>query len=144
MGGGRWWGHVRKTNAKDETKQQLLFRLQLQMPDHRHGHQEDPDVGDQVGDVGEIHKVDHDQAFASNTCIPICSQRSAGKEEGNCNANAPCEYKGRGCESDSAEDGMDEDAVVEGEDTKFDGDERNVVKVAEDKISFSHHHLIIV
>jgi hypothetical protein len=38
---------------------------------------------------------------------------------------------------------MDEDAVVEGEDSKFDGDQCEIVKMAEDVVALAHHHLVI-
>lgn len=38
---------------------------------------------------------------------------------------------------------MDEDAVVEGKDSEFDGDECEIVEMAEDVVALSHHHLVI-
>lgn len=55
--------NLRKTNAEDETKKQLLLGLQLQLPYHGDGHQEDPDIRYEVRDVGEVGECDHCQAF---------------------------------------------------------------------------------
>jgi hypothetical protein len=114
------------------------------VPYHGHWHQKDPDVGDEVGDVGEVGEGHHGQAFACDRDVPIGIEGATGKEQCDGDANAPGDDKqGRG-KHDGAEEGMDEDAVVEGEDSELDRDEGEVVEVAEDVVALAHHHLVIV
>lgn len=113
------------------------------MPDHRHREEEYPYVGYEVGDVGEVGEGDHFETFARYVGVPVGGQRAASKEERDCDTYAPCEDEGGGREDDAAEDRVDKDSVVEGEDREFDADEREVVEVAEDVVAFSDHHLVV-
>lgn len=132
-----------EANAEDEAEHQLLLGLQLQVPDHGNGQQEDPDVGDEVGDVGEVGEGDHLEALAGHAGVPVGGQRAAGEQQGDGDANAPGQDDGGRGQDDAAEDVVDEDAVVEGEDAELDGDEGNVVEVAEDVVALAHHHLVV-
>lgn len=114
------------------------------MPYHRHWHQEDPDIGDQVRNVGEICKGDHRQTIAFYCNVPICFQWPASKKQRDSNADAPCYYKKCSRENGGAEDRMDEHAPVKGKDTKLNEDECEVVEMAEDVVALAHHHLVIV
>jgi hypothetical protein len=134
---------VRKSDAEDEAEEKLLLRLQLQVPYHRHWHEKDPDVGDQIGYVGEVRECEHGEALSVHQDIPVCCERSTGEEQRDRNTNAPCGDEGHGCQNDCAEDRVHEDAVVEGEDTQLNEDEGKVVEVAKDIIAFPHHHLIV-
>jgi hypothetical protein len=113
------------------------------VPYHGHGHQEDPYVGYEVGDVGEVGEGHHGQTFPRDIRVPVCGQRAAGEEQRDGYTDAPCDDKDHGRDDGSTEDGVDEDAVVEGEDAEFYEDEGEVVEVAEDVVAFAHHHLVI-
>jgi len=113
------------------------------VPYHWDWHQEDPDVGDQVRDVGEVRKCDHLETFPGHIRIPVGVERATRQKQSDGYANAPRDDECSGRKYDCAEDGMDEDAVVEGEDTELDTDESKVVEVAEDVVSLLHHHLVV-
>jgi hypothetical protein len=136
--------NLRKTEAEDQADNKLLLCLQLQVPYHRNRHQEDPDIGDQVRNVGEVREGDHRQTIAFYCDVPICFQWPASKKQRDSNADAPCYYKKCGREDRCAEDRMDKNAPVKGKDTELDEDEREVVEMAEDVVALAHHHLVIV
>lgn len=135
--------NLRKTEAEDETEEQLLLGLQLKVPYHGHRHQEDPDVRDQVRDVGEVGECDHGEALASDVCIPVRVERPTSQEQCDSDTNAPGYHEQGSRENDGAKHGVHEDTVVEGEDTELDKDQGEVVEVAEDVVALAHHHLIV-
>lgn len=153
FGGGEWktrWmhagrspGYVRQSNAENETQQQLLLRLQLKMPNHRHRHQKDPHVRYQIRNIGKIRELHKMETFALDVDIPKGFDGAADQTESDGYADAPGNDEGGGCEYDFAEEGNDEDAVVEGEDAEFDADEGDVVKVAIDVVAFPDHHQVL-
>lgn len=59
------------------------------MPYHGHWHQEDPDIGDQVRDVGEVGEGDHSQAFPGYRGIPVRRQWPTSQEQSDGDADAP-------------------------------------------------------
>jgi hypothetical protein len=85
--------NLRKTDTEDETQDELFLGLQLQVPYHRHWHKEDPDIGDQIRDVGKVRERDHGKAITLDFDVPVRIQWSAGKEQCDCYANAPCRHE---------------------------------------------------
>lgn len=96
---------------------------------HWDWHKENPDIGDEVENVGKVGERRDVQAFSRDSQIPICLQRPTYEAEGHRNANAPREHQCCSRDDDVAEYGDNEDAVVEAEDAEFDADKRNVVEV---------------
>ena len=162
---------VRKTDGEDEAEEELLLGLELEVPYHRHGHEEDPDVGDQVGDVCELErerecvcvvskvsmhtvvqpdrstthigKVDEVETFPLHGNVPEGLDRTACEPQGDGDADTPCDDEDGGGEHDLPEDGDGEDAVVEGEDAELDGHEGDVVEMAEDVVALTYQGLVV-
>lgn len=84
------------------------------MPYHWNRHQEDPYVGDQVGDVREVGKRNNSQTGTLHGTVPICSQRPADQEQCDGDTNSPSDDEGRGCQNHFAKYGVHEDSPVEG------------------------------
>jgi hypothetical protein len=134
---------LRETDAEDETQEELLLCLELKVPYHGDRKQEYPDVGDQIAHIGEVDEVDHGQAFPHDVSIPVGVEWPASKEQGDRDANPPCYHECCGRKDDCAEDRMNKDAPVEGEDAELDGHKGDVVEMAEYVIAFPNHHLIM-
>lgn len=114
------------------------------MPDHGYRHQEDPYVGDQVGDVGEVGKRDDSQTGAVHSTIPISPERPAEQEQCDSDTNSPGNDEGSGCEDDLAKDWVDKHSPVEGQDAQLHEDQGKVVEMAEDEVALPYHHLVIL
>lgn len=133
----------RETYTEDQGQNHLLLCLQLEMPDHWDRHEKNPDIGDEVRNVREVCECDHDQTLSSYVCVPVGRKGATGEEKGDGDANSPSNNKSCGRKDDFAEDGMYEDAVVEGQNTKFDGDKSEIIEMAEDIVALADHHLIV-
>ena len=116
----------------------------MQAPDHGYWHKEDPNIRDQVGDVGEICECDNRQAGALDGAVPVGPERPADQEQGDCNPDSPCGDESCSCEHKSAEDWVHEHSPVEGKNAQFDEHQGKVVEVAENEVAFSYHHLIVL
>jgi hypothetical protein len=105
------------------------------VPNDRYRHQEDPDISNQIRYVGEVCERDEFKAFALHVRVPKCCYRSAYEGQCDCYSNSPCNDECSGREHELAEERDDEDAVIEGEDSKLDGNEGDIVEVAEDVVT---------
>jgi hypothetical protein len=109
--------------------------LELQVPYDRHWHQKYPDVRNEVRDIGEVGEFHQVQAISLDITVPEGFDRSAYESQCHCYADSPSDDEYSGSYNHFAEEWNDEDTVVEGEDTEFDADQRNVVEMAENIIA---------
>lgn len=130
------------------------------MPDDRYRHQENPDISDQVRDVGKVCECDELEAVSLHGNVPKCLYRSAYERQCHRYADSPRDDECGGREYDFAEQGDHEDAVVKGEDPELDENKGEVIEVAEDVVAlqsgsarvsrqklrlphFSDHHQVV-
>lgn len=123
-----------QANREEEDQARPPVPERLQPHDGRYRHGEYPQVGGEVGRVGEVGKRDLVDAGALRGPPPHLDGAAA-RGEDELHDEDPGEDEGRGGDDEGAEEGVPaEDAVVEREDGEFGGCDAQVIEVAKDVV----------
>jgi hypothetical protein len=127
--------YIRQSHREQQTKPNLLTPGYLQPQNDRQRQDQYPQIRDEVCNIRKVAECDEVKAVTVNVLVPEPLDRSALKTEDKFHGHEPEDDEDRSENDDPAEDGLREDAMVEGQDRELRAGDGEVVEVAEDVVA---------